>query len=461
MRRGLATAMAIVALAGTPSACGGLSEGSLTDSKFWESSPLFGANDEAELGIAELAKGNYGSAELHFTKALKRNAKDVHALIGLGLLYQNTGQLTKARQMYEAVLALHPESNLQMVVWGSLTPRPVSEIASVNLALLDGGGLAGAMAGPLPPGQGASQAILAVAQPMTPAEMPAASVTAARTSATGPVTATTPTVAAVRTAGGGLTMLSPADANIAARFKTLAMLRDQGLVTPDEFRSHRQANIGAVLPLTSPPPAAGLDRPVPPAEQVGNRLRAIGRALEMRAMTVGQHAAERTMILDALLPSAPMTVANPGAPPQGLMEAADSVRRLEQLKTDGVITSDEYTKERAAIEKIMQPPPSPAGQTKAAEGARGDASKGPQPAVHLASYRSQKDADRGWTQLRRAHQKLLGELKPEVTKADLGQGKGIYYRLKAGPFDSPAAAEEVCRELKRLRQFCEPTFLGG
>ena len=54
----------------------------------------------------------------------------------------------------------------------------------------------------------------------------------------------------------------------------------------------------------------------------------------MRAITVGQHSAERTMILDALLPSAPVVVANPGAPPKGLMEAADAVRRLEKLKND-------------------------------------------------------------------------------------------------------------------------------
>ena len=45
------------------------------------------------------------------------------------------------------------------------------------------------------------------------------------------------------------------------------------------------------------------------------------------------------MILDALMPSAPVVVANPKAPPRGLMEAADAVRRLEQLYlvTDGEV----------------------------------------------------------------------------------------------------------------------------
>ena len=79
-------------------------------------------------------------------------------------------------------------------------------------------------------------------------------------------------------------------------------------------------------------------------------LRAIGRALEMRAISVTQHAAERNMILDALMPSAPVVVANPGAPPRGLLEAADAVRRLEPLRDPGYISSDEYVQERQALE---------------------------------------------------------------------------------------------------------------
>ena len=145
------------------------------------------------------------------------------------------------------------------------------------------------------------------------------------------------------------------DLNIMSRYTTLKVLRDQGLITPDEFNARRQTNVGALLPLTSPPPAAGLDRSVPTTEQIAGRLRAIGRALEMRAISVAQHSAERTMILDALMPSAPVVVANPAIPPKGLMEAADSVRRLEKLRDEGFISSDEYARERQAIELAMRP----------------------------------------------------------------------------------------------------------
>ena len=245
-------------------------------------------------------------------------------------------------------------------------------------------------------------------------------------------------------------------------------LRDQGLITGEEFNTRRLANVGALLPLSSAPPAAGLDRPVPSTEQISGRLRAIGRGLEMRAITVAQHAAERSMILDALMPAAPVTVANPGMPPQGLLEAADSVRWLESLRAGGIISSDEYIRERTAIEKIMQPtpPPQPATMGNAPSGSAAEMAaaptrlSGPQPAVHLASYRSMKDAERGWSQLRRAHKKELGGLEPEISKVNLGP-KGTFYRLKAGPLAGKSEANTICRDLKRKRQFCEATFMNA
>ena len=57
---------------------------------FWSASPLRD-NDLAELGIAELAKGNYVTAEGHFQQALKRNGKDVHALLGAGIAMYGGG----------------------------------------------------------------------------------------------------------------------------------------------------------------------------------------------------------------------------------------------------------------------------------------------------------------------------------------------------------------------------------
>lgn len=439
------------------SACGGALGPGVFQGDFWNAGILNPTGSStSSRGLGELAQGNYITAEKSFQSALKRNPQDVDALMGLGLIYQNNGQLTKARQMYEAVLAIRPDDKEQFVVWKSLSTRPVSEIASVNLALIESGGVLTSMgreAGVQPP-VGEMQSIGAAPRgaAMTGRSMTPNSASAAMAPMAVP----------------GLPRFAEADTNIMSRFNTLMALRDQGLITGEEYNTRRQANVGALLPLSSPPPAAGLDRPVPSTEQISGRLRAIGRGLEMRAITISQHTAERSMILDALMPAAPVTVANPGMPPQGLLEAADAVRWLEKLRSDGVITSDEYTRERGSIEQIMQPTPTRPTMT-SASGPSGSAAEmaaastrlsGPQPALHLASYRSKKDAERGWTQLRRAHKSELGGLESEISRVNLGP-KGTFYRLKAGPLASKSEAESLCRKLKRKRQFCEPTFMNA
>lgn len=439
-------------------ACGMTNNAEIFKEEFWASSPVK-ANTEAELGLAELGMGNYAVAEAHFRKALKADSKDVHALLGMGVLYQNTGQTTKAREMYEAILAIRPDASQQFVVWNTNNTRPVSEIASLNLALLDSSGVT-AGAQKAPSGAAGGSAANVAGAPSAAAIMGRAAPGAALdTSAPGVPSAPV------------MSVLSEGDANIVSRFRILRSLRDEGLITDEEYATRRQANLGALLPLTSPPAAAGLDRPVPSNEQVAGRLRAIGRALEMRAMTVSQHAAERGIILDALMAAAPVAVANPGQPPKGLMEAADAVRRLEALQAEGLVSSDEHARERAAIERALQAMPSvkPAGQTGDAVGAA-TANKttsapiargtGPQPAVHLASYRSREAADRGWTQLRRAHKDLLEALSAEITPINLGP-KGTFYRLNAGPLIDRNVAADLCGKLKRRRQYCEPTFLSG
>ena len=82
-------------------------------------------------------------------------------------------------------------------------------------------------------------------------------------------------------------------------------------------------------------------------------------------------------------------------------------------------------------------------------------SSGSSPAVHLASYRTRKNADKGWGLIRRAHKSILSGLDHQVTRVHLGK-KGTYYRLKAGPVQSPGAATDLCRTLKRPRTPCDP-----
>jgi len=450
MRRMKHIAVVLAASIGL-SACGAM-QTEIFDQSFWANSPAK-ENTSAELGLAELAKGNYVGAEGMFQQALKVNPQDIHALLGLGMIYQNNGQITSARQMYEAILALRPGPNEQFVVWKNLATRPVSEIASVNLALIESGGVLTSMGR-----EAGVQSDPTLPKPTMTQPVSGAMTGQAMTARMVPSTANTMEMGGAR--------FAEASTNIVSRFETMIALRDQGLLTREEYNVRRQANIGALLPLTSPPPASGLDRPVPSTEQISGRLRAIGRGLEMRAITIAEHTAERSMILDALMPAAPVSVANPGIPPQGLMEAADGVRWLEHLQQAQLITADEYARERGAIEQAMQPPaPKPApvamvSGSPAEQNASSAALTGPQPGVHLASYRSMRDAERGWSQLRRAHKAELEGLQPDISKVDLG-AKGVFYRLKAGPLVDKGAAQAMCRKLKRKRQFCEPTFMNA
>ena len=454
----------VVVAAAALGACG-FFQNTLFDESFWASSPLL-QNDEAELGIAELAKGNYVTAEGHFQKALRANPKDIHGLLGAGILYHNTGQLTKAREMYEAVLAIRPDDSQQFVVWSNISTRPASQIASVNLSLLDSGGVTSALGAAAAGRENVLPSAAAPAMPAPAPMRPGVSGAPGSSAMLGRGSAA-PDPAAAALASRLIGEFAGGTANMISRFSTIRALRDQGLITQEEHAARRRTNLGALLPLTAPPPAAGLDRPVPTTEQISGRLRAIGRALEMRAISVSQHSAERSMILDALMPSAPVVVANPGLPPGGLLEAADAVRQLEKLRDAGYISSDEYAKERQAIERAMQPAP-PAARPSAMKAFPAapvkksgmSKSSGPGPAVHLASYRTRKSANSGWAQIRRAHQALLGGLDHRVVRVNLGK-KGTYYRLKAGPLKSAAAAKDMCRKLKRRRQFCQPSVMEG
>lgn len=74
--------------------------------------------------------------------------------------------------------------------------------------------------------------------------------------------------------------------------------------------------------------------------------------------------------------------------------------------------------------------------------------------VQLASHRSDASARRAWVLLKRAHANLLGTLDPIVKRVDLGAGKGVYYRLQAGPLTSEAEARALCAKLKQRKQGC-------
>lgn len=467
MKRTCMRIAAIAIVTGSLSACSMIEENQFFKPLF-DSLAKGGVNNLAELGLAEMAKGDNFRAQGYFERAINANPTDVHALYGMALVHQNAGQTDQARRLYERILAIHPVPSEEILIWADKKVHPIIDIAEMNLQLLNSGGMVGTtqpgMAQPM--GISEPQAIPAPSLQTNMVQsqsqlQPQRQYTTQNSSLQAPQIQQPQMTAAP--------LFKVVDLNIVARFKTLRSLLDQGLLTQDEFLIRRKVNVGALLPLTSAPAAVGLDRPVPPLVQISGRLRAIGRALEMRALSPAQHTSERTMIIDALMPQNPASIANPAPPPKGLMEAADAVRRLEMLQNADLITQAEYAAERAAIETSMKPagsaslaaprnaPMQGVGMTTLSAP---KAISGFQPAVHLSSYRQEKAALKGWSQLQKRYGSLLGNLETSVERVNLGDGKGVFYRLKAGPLPSNNAAKDLCRKLKSKRQYCDPTTIN-
>ena len=405
----------------------------------------------SERGFGKLAKGEFMAAQSLFDEALQNNPRDVYALFGKGIVLQHSGQLDQARQVFEAIKALRPNDDQRLLVINDLAPQSLRDLAALNSSLLESQGVSRALVKTSnradvsssfgPPGNLGlgQQKNTAINQRIAPQNL--VSKKNVREASMVPGT-------------------SLADVNVIKRFETLQKLRDQGLLTPAEYSVRRNRNIGALTKLTAVSPAAGLTRSVPQAAQITQRLKAIGRALELRAITVRQHGAERTMIIDGLMPAKPTISEPPAIAPKGLMSAAEAVRRIVMLKERKLISEAEYVREKAAIEKILTPKTPVIAKNTKKTPKKVLVDSGPKPALHLASFRSKKAATRAWSQLKRAHRSLLGSLRSEVNRVNLGKTKGIYYRLIAGPFKSGSEASGVCKKLKARRQYCDAAFIS-
>jgi cell division septation protein DedD len=74
--------------------------------------------------------------------------------------------------------------------------------------------------------------------------------------------------------------------------------------------------------------------------------------------------------------------------------------------------------------------------------------------IQLASLRSNAAAARSWKKLVDSHKELLGGLRLTIARRDLGAGKGVFFRVQAGPLKDQAAARSLCDKLKRRKISC-------
>ncbi|MBE7637688.1 hypothetical protein GUA87_12605 [Sneathiella sp. P13V-1] len=79
--------------------------------------------------------------------------------------------------------------------------------------------------------------------------------------------------------------------------------------------------------------------------------------------------------------------------------------------------------------------------------------KGPAYRVQLGAFRSTDAAEKAWLDLQKKHDALLQGLPHKVQSIEIS-GKGMFYRLQAGAYADRGGANELCTNLKKVKQDC-------
>ncbi len=88
-------------------------------------------------GYSELMRENYGQAEAFFDLALSVNPDNPYALLNLGVVYQNTGRIEKAKQMYQKVIDMNSQLTAKSSTDSNFKGKSLAEIAKINIQSLE------------------------------------------------------------------------------------------------------------------------------------------------------------------------------------------------------------------------------------------------------------------------------------------------------------------------------------
>lgn len=81
--------------------------------------------------------------------------------------------------------------------------------------------------------------------------------------------------------------------------------------------------------------------------------------------------------------------------------------------------------------------------------------------VHLASYRDPASVPVGARQMQQRYRDLLGDRSFRSISVHLGDGRGTFHRLKAGPYASAADARRVCERIRSQGGYCAVEDFSG
>lgn len=226
----------------------------------------------------------------------------------------------------------------------------------------------------------------------------------------------------VITAPEGPVRVAPPDSAPATPFTGLNVYNDP--VAPEI-----EAKSSALAKAPPPPPAPATTKQAPaaaPAEPPAIRLSQAAPATPPAPAPAAKAPAAAPPPPPAPAAKAPAAAPAPAAPP---VQTAQAARPPQPA---------------AAPPAPAAAPPAPAaGAGRAVSGAA---------VLQLGAFESQELANGAWATFRSRYE-ALGQLAPDVQRADLG-AKGVVYRLRAGPFADRTAAADACAQLKAAGGNC-------
>lgn len=141
-------------------------------------------------------------------------------------------------------------------------------------------------------------------------------------------------------------------------------------------------------------------------------------------------------------PAARITL--PGAP------ASEPVEAVDEALPPPAPSEDTSAREVAPVaEAPPVAPPAPPPAAEAAPVASGFV-------VQIGAFPSDAEAAAQWQSVKSSHGAVLSGLKPDIKRVDLKE-KGIWFRLRVGPFDTRADAVAACEALKARGAGCMVT----
>lgn len=299
----------------------------------------FGDNgkQEADLAVVAYTQGNFNEAETHVLEALHDNKQNAQALLVGALLSEKTNRPNRARQYYEDIL-LYNSNEVSVLGASGKDPQKISDIARTRLRQLN---------------LSQNKLIVEDAQGNKVFNMSNQAAAKNNGNTIKKAFSARPKTTSTVKPNDIEDLFDDGEKNTIARFMILKELAETDLITKDEFLRARQANIGGLLPLSYAPASSQVVKAVPTADIIIDRINALKAAVEDRAITAKEFAAERNLIIEAVLPPRPAQRLKRKTPSKDIISAAKDLRKLEVIYDLNLITSNEKEKERNAIEQSL------------------------------------------------------------------------------------------------------------